>query len=210
MDLDAKSTQLRQWETILRQQGDQLKDHHSRGELLQEEVRDKTQRVNELTAELEQQGVVNQLLESGIQKINDNLEDKEKFVSGLKGLEELKRKEMADLKEKLENLHITLDGDFKHKNSEINRLKETVKNIKSELLSTVDKLVKQTKVSEQLRVDYESALEKLKAAEAKVKELEDTVDTRDRDIDIIKDFHSKEAHNFVDQVSELKKRTERI
>ncbi len=204
MDLDAKNAQVRQYESLLQQQNTQLQEEQRRGSLLQEQFQTKCEEVSKLQDNLGHQVSVNKILENGMQKLDFTLERQEDFIQILKNLSVEKQKELVTFKNRLNELQEILKLHLSAKQQENEELCKTVTTLKEDLMKTLERVEEESTKSDRLKGELGSAQEKLNETLEKMKLLEDTVDDRNQDIDIIKTHHAKETDSLMSEISDFK------
>ncbi len=204
MDLDAKDSQMRQCETILQQQHSQLQEEQRRGQVLRESYRQKCEEVVKVQDDLRQQASVNKILEEGMLKLDATLETQEEFIRMVKALNVQKQRELEALKAKVDRLQETLDKGYADKSKENDQLAQQLSSVKDGLATALNRLKKQVEKVELLQSELSSARVVEADGLKKIKMLEDTIDCKDRDIDIIKDHHAREVEGLIQNIRALK------
>ncbi len=204
MDLDAKNAQVRQYELLLQQQNTHLQEEQRRASLLQNQVQTKCKDAKKLQDDLRHQVSVNKILEDGMQKLDSTLQSQEDFIQILKNLSAEKQRELVALKKRLDELQEILQLRLGTKQKENEELCKTVAMLKEDLMKTLESLKEQSTKSDRVKEELASVQEKLDKTLEKLKILEDTVDYRDRDIDIIKSHHAKETDSLMSEITDFK------
>ncbi len=206
MDLDAKETKVRHAEALLQQLGYQLRKEQRHSSHLQDKYEAKCRESHQMQEQLRYEASVYQILEDGIRKLDGKLTQQENFIVLVKDLNEQKRREMLSLNARLEEVMSKLEKLDQARiacHEENVTLKQDMASLKVDLMNTLNRLSEQANQCEALQKALEGTNKDLNDSMGKIKNLEDTIDCKDRDIDIIKDNHLKEVNNLLVEAKSL-------